>query len=142
MRNQQRCCMSSNDHSSITITIEMPDFDCLHRKVISPHVPSATECRLCSDLKSAATAVARPATTKCLLQKCRRPLCASSRAQGRRRPPPVAGSESVSCCLEHHCHSSESVADALCCLPPVRRPPPTTGLEIQPNFAQRFLPHL
>ena len=74
-------------------------------QVTSPTAPSATECRLFSDLESAAMAVARPTAWQCLLQKRGRPLCcarcASSRAQCRRRPPTVAGS--VSCCTEHHC---------------------------------------
>ena len=32
LRNQQRCCMSWYDHSSIGMTIEMSDFDYLHRQ--------------------------------------------------------------------------------------------------------------
>ena len=63
--------MSVHDHSSIRITIEMPDIVCLRRQFqtsLSHHLlpRSATEC---SDLKSAALAVAcpSPATTKCLL---------------------------------------------------------------------------
>ena len=58
-------------------------------QVTSPTAPSATECRLFSDLESAAMAVARPTAWQCLLQKRGRPLCcarcASSCAQGRRR---------------------------------------------------------
>ena len=51
-------------------------------QVISPTVPSATECRLCSDLKSAVMAVARPATTKSLLQLGLRPLCCAAPLSG------------------------------------------------------------
>ena len=107
-------------------------------QVISPTVPSATECRLCSDLESAAMAVARPATTKCLLQKGRRPLCASSRAQGSRRPPSGAGS--VSCCSEHQCPATaanQQMHCATCHLPANY----DKGLEIQPDlhsFSFRF----
>ena len=100
-------------------------------QVISATAPSATECRLCSDFESAVMAVTRPATTKCLLQKGRRPLCASSRAQGRRKPPAVAGS--VSCCSEHRCPATAASQRQMnCCLPPAchRR----RGLEIQPDL--------
>ena len=90
--------------------------------------PSTTECRLCSDLESAAMAVARPATTECLLQRGRRPLCASSRAQGRRRPPAVAGS--LSCCSEHHCPATAANQRQMHRAACHRR----RGLEIQPDL--------
>ena len=123
LRIQQQQCKSLHYHSSITTTIEMPDFDSLLRQfqtVISPTALSATKCRLCRYLESAAMAVARSATTECLLQKGRSPLCASSRAQGRRRPPAVAGS--VSCCSEHHCPATAANQQQMhcaACHPPV-----------------------
>ena len=55
--------MSFHDHSSIKITTEMPDFDCLHmvsNQVISPTVQSATECRLCIDLESVMAVACHP----------------------------------------------------------------------------------
>ena len=137
MRNQHQCCMSSSlyDHSSITITIEMPDFDYLHRQFQTrlSHLlcreASATECRLCTDIESATMAVARPATTEYLLQKGGRPLCcarcASSRAQGRCRPPAVAGS--VSFCAEHHCPATAANQRQMHCVARCRPPASDDG---------------
>ena len=137
--------MSLHDHSSITITKEMPDCDCLHRQFqtrLSDLLKSATECRLCCDLESAAMAVVRPATTECLLQKGWRPLCcarcSSSRAKGSCRPPAVAGS--VSCCAEHFCPATAANQLQMHCAAGATRSPHTTGPRNTAGFAQLFLP--
>ena len=138
--------MSLHDHSSVTITIEVPDFDNLRRQFqtgfshLLRRAPPSAGCagRQCSDLESAMMAVAHPATTECLRQKGGRPLCASSRA-GPQQTTSSGWFSELLLGVPLSGHRSESAADALCCLPPAchRR----RGLEIRPDlhsFSCRF----
>ena len=92
--------MSSHDHSSMSITIDMPDFVCLRGQFqtrLCHLLPSYHEF---SDLKSAAMDFACPATTGCLLQIGKRSVLRSGPVA--RRPPEVAGSAWVRCRAAHH----------------------------------------
>ena len=80
-------------------------------KHISLTVPSTTKCRLCSDLESAAMAVARPTTIECLLQLGGRPLCCA--------------------CCSGHC--SKSAANAWRSLPPARHRDERSTILFAPN---------
>ena len=101
--------MSLHGHSSITMTIEVPDFDCLQRQFqtrlshLLCRAPPRAGCAATSNPMGWLSPV-QPQLNAC----CRRreatllcPVLVQQRAQGRRWPTAVAGS--VSCCTEHHC---------------------------------------
>ena len=142
--------------SSITITIEMPDFDCLHRRF---------QTRLCHLLCRAPPNAGCAATSnplQWLSPVLPQPNACCRKAGGYSARPAArsgaashqqwlvhctATASSLSFCPEHHCPAttlrrdhSESAADALCCLPPARHR--WRGLEIQPDllsFASAFV---
>ena len=115
--NQQRCCMSLHDHSSITITIEMPD---------SFKLGYLTYCAECHRMQ--AVQRSRIRCYGCCPFCHNRMLAAERqestvRVQPRAGPPQATSSGWFSELLLRaplSCHSSKSAADALCCLPPAR----------------------
>ena len=123
LRNQQQCCMSLHDHSSIGITVEIHDFYCLHRQFQTSLRLSHLLCRLCSDL-NAAMAVARPATTD----------SHQNRLLSAHQPLAAARREATLLCPLHRCPTT--AANQLQMHGAAASPPPTTGPRNQARFAQ------
>ena len=141
LRNQQLCCMSLYDHSSIMITIEMPDFDCLHRQF---------QTRLSHLLYRAPPSAGWAATSnplRCLSPVLPKPNACCRKAGGRSaRPAARRAATGYPQWLVHW-----AAARSTTVLPPQRisgrsmvlpatRPPPTMGPRNTAWFAQFFLP--
>ena len=128
--------MSLHDHSSITITIEVTDFDCLHRQF-----QTSLSHLLCRAPPSAGCAAScygcRPSCHNRMLAAERQEatLLCPLRVQPRAGPPQATSSGWFSELLlgaPLSCHYSESAVDALRCLPPARHL--RRGLEIHPDL--------
>ena len=108
LRNQRLCCMSLHDHSSITVTIEMPDFDRLQRqfqtmlsRLLHRAPPNAGYGATSNPLQWLS-----PSSHNRMLAAERREatlLCPLRVLQRTGQLQATSSCRSVSCCVRHHC---------------------------------------